>query len=284
MMSSEQNVEQPRRRKVTTALSIIVLLIVLYWALRAFERVNLYIPSRTLDAKPSDIGLTYTDVSLTAEDGVKIHAWFIPSENASATLLFCHGNAGNISHRLESIRLFHELGLNVLIFDYRGYGRSNGRPSEEGTYMDTRAAFDYAKTTSDQVVIFGRSLGGAVAVDLASKVDDAAALIVESSFTSTIAVGKEVYPFLPVSWIVTMQYDSLSKIPRVVCPVLVIHSPEDDIIPYHHGQALFEAASEPKMFLEITGGHNGGFIDSGEVYTDGIRRFLVEAGLKGDPS
>ncbi len=259
---------------MTAALTVVILLILLYWTLRAFERINLYIPSRILEAKPSDVGLQYTDLTLTAEDGVKLHGWLIPSENAPATLLFCHGNAGNISHRLESIQLFHELGLNVLIFDYRGYGRSNGRPSEQGTYLDARAAYERAKTTSDRVVVFGRSLGGAVAVDLVSNVDDAAALIVESSFTSTVAVGKEIYPFLPVSWIVTAYYDSLSKIPRVRCPVLVIHSPDDDIIPYHHGRELFEAAPEPKQFLEILGDHNGGFIESGTIYTEGIREFL----------
>ena len=261
---------------MTTTITVIVFILALWWALRAFERTNVYIPSRNLEAKPSDMGLSYEDVVLTTEDMVSLHAWWVPSDKPVATLLFCHGNAGNISHRLESIRIFHELDLNVLIFDYRGYGRSTGRPSEEGTYRDARAAYAHARSIGHPVVIFGRSLGGAIAIDLASRVDDAAALIVESSFTSTVAVGKDIYPFLPVTWIVTILYDSISKIPAVRCPVLVIHSPDDDIIPYHHGRELFEAAPETKHFLEISGDHNGGFFDSGSVYTDGIRRFLAD--------
>lgn len=261
---------------MTPALTIAILIVALWWALRAFERTNIYIPSRTLEAKPTDIGLQYEDVELITEDGVSLHAWFVRSDRPIATLVFCHGNAGNISHRLDSIRLFHELNLNVLIFDYRGYGRSDGRPSEEGTYRDAQAAYAYAKSTGGPVVIFGRSLGGAVAIDLASRANDAAALIVESSFTSTVAVGKEIYPFLPISWMTTIRYDSISKIPRVRCPVLVIHSPDDDIIPYHHGRELFNAAPEPKCFLDISGDHNTGFTDSGSAYPDGIRRFLAD--------
>lgn len=257
-----------------TALTIVVLIFVLWWALRAFERANVYMPSRILQAKPTDIGLRYEDVTLTTEDLVSLHAWFVPTEKPIATLLFCHGNAGNVSHRLDSIRIFHELSLNVLIFDYRGYGRSNGRASEEGTYLDARAAYAHAKSTAHSVVVFGRSLGGAIAVDLVSRVDDAAALIVESSFTSSVALGKEIYPFLPVSWIATIQYESIRKIPRVCCPVLVIHSRNDDVIPFHHGRGLFDAAPEPKRFLEISGDHNAGFVDSGPTYTDGIREFL----------
>ncbi|MFH1739798.1 MAG: alpha/beta hydrolase [bacterium] len=261
---------------MTTVVGIAVFVLVFWWGVRAFERANLFIPSRLLEAKPDDIGLEFENIPIEADDSVMLHAWFVPADQPIATLLFCHGNAGNISHRLDSIRIFHEMNLNVLIFDYRGYGRSDGRPSEQGTYLDAQAAYKYAKSKDAPVVIFGRSLGGAVAVDLASRVDDAAALIVESAFTSTIAMGKEIYPFLPVSKIVTMPYNSLSKIPRVRCPVLVIHSPEDDIIPYHHGQELFEAAPEPKQFLQISGDHNGGYIESGTTYTEGVKRFLAE--------
>ncbi len=258
------------------AVALIVLGFVLWWGMRMFERANVYIPSRILEANPSDIGLKYENVQLVTEDNVFLHGWFIPAGKPIATLLFCHGNAGNISHRLDSIRIFHELDLNVFIFDYRGYGRSDGRPSENGTYLDAQAAYSYARSTSDSVVIFGRSLGGAVAIDLASKVSDATALMVESSFTSIVAIGKEFYPFLPVSWMVTIQYDSIKKIRHVNCPVLVIHSPDDDIIPYHHGVELYEAAPGSKRFLEIGGDHNSGYIVSGSTYTEGIRSFLSE--------
>jgi len=264
------------RRAVTTFLGIVVLILVGWWGIRAFERANIFIPSRILEGKPTDIGLEYSDFLVEPMPGQHVHGWFIPAEKPIATLLFCHGNAGNISHRLDSIRLFHELNLNVLIFDYRGYGRSDDGSSEERVYADAFTVYQAARKREGPIVLFGRSLGGAVAVDLASHVDDAAALIVESSFTSTVAIGKEVYPFLPISWIVTMPFDSLSKIPNVRCPVLVIHSPQDDIIPFHHGKELFEAAPEPKKFLQISGDHNNGYMDSGKTYTDGIAAFLAE--------
>jgi len=264
------------RRAVTTFLGIAVLILVGWWGIRAFERANLFIPSRILEAKPSDIGLEYKDFVVEPTPGQHVHGWFIPAEKSIAILLFCHGNAGNISHRLDSIRLFHELNLSVLIFDYRGYGRSDDGSSEERVYADAFSVYQAARTHEEPIVLFGRSLGGAVAVDLATRVDDAAALIVESSFTSTVAIGKELYPFLPVSWMVTMPFDSLSKIPKVRCPVLVIHSPEDDIIPFHHGKELFEAAPEPKKFLQISGDHNNGYRESGRIYTDGIAAFLAE--------
>lgn len=248
----------------------------LYAYLRWFERANVWIPMKTLTGTPADAGLPYEDVFLTSDDGVRIHAWWIPREDALASLLFCHGNAGNVSSRLESIRLFHSLGLNVFIFDYRGYGQSGGRPSEEGTYRDAGAARSWVmgKTPDSPLVLFGRSLGAAVAAELAADGEGGDALIFESGFTSVGDIGSELFPFLPVRWIQTIQYDSLAKIPEVKMPVMVIHSPEDEIIPFHHGERIFEAANPPKEFLTIRGSHNGGYLESGELYTAGIAGFI----------
>ena len=250
-------------------------LIVIYLFFRWFERANVWQPTRSLEAHPDEVGLPYEEVFFTAADGVKLHGWYIPSASPAASLLFCHGNAGNISHRLESLRLFHLLALNVFIFDYRGYGKSQGRPSEAGTYRDARAAFDWlhSRDAGLPMVLFGRSLGAAVAVDLAMRVP-AAGLIFESGFTSIADLGRELFPWLPVRYLQTIYYDSLNKMAGVKMPVLVVHSPDDEIISFHHGKAIYEAASEPKVFLKIHGDHNEGFLLSERDYLQGIALFL----------
>ena len=235
------------------------------------------IPGRTIMATPENINLSYQDVSFYTEDNIKLHGWFIPNENAKATLLFFHGNAGNISHRLDSIKIFHDLGLNVFIIDYRGYGQSAGEITENGFYRDAEAAWNYLVDVRDireeDVIIFGRSLGASVASWLASN-KSPAALIVESAFTSVPAMGQRLYPFLPVRWLSRFQFDTLQHIKNVSSPVLVAHSQNDEIIPYSEGRKIFEAANEPKQFLEMSGGHNDGFIISGTAYTDGIELFI----------
>lgn len=239
----------------------------------------LYFPSPTLDTTPRDASLAYEDVSLTCEDGTKIHAWYIPADSARATLIFCHGNAGNISHRLESISQFHRLGLSVLIFDYHGYGDSEGKPGEQETYQDAEAAWKYLAETKgispDSIIIFGRSLGGAVAVWLAAH-HQPKALVVESSFTSIVDVAAHYYPFLPVRLLARVDYDSQKLIGQIEVPVLIIHSPDDDLIPFKLGRKLFESANEPKQFLKIHGGHNAGYLDSDDVYMQGWRDFLAQ--------
>ncbi len=247
----------------------------LFWAVRRFESSNLYFPTKTIDANPSHIGLDYQQLSVSTSKGGHIEGWIVPAENSRGVLLFCHGNAGNIGHRLESIRIFHDLNLTVVIFDYPGYGESTGRPHETSLYASARAVYDpvIKEFDSDRVVLFGRSLGAAVAVELATQVP-AAGLITESAFTSTLDIGRDVFPFLPVRLLVTQHFDSLSKIAHVSIPKLIVHSRQDEIIPYRHGQRLFEAAAEPKTFLEITGGHNDGFLNSGKHYVEGIRAFV----------
>ena len=234
-------------------------------------------PGREPEATPAAVGLAYEDVALQTVDDIRLHAWFIPAENPRATVLFCHGNAGNISHRLDSIRLLHSLGLQVLIFDYRGYGKSEGRPSEKGTYRDVDAAWHYLREvrglTEAGIIIFGRSLGAAVAADLASRTRPAA-VILESAFTSVPDMAAEFYPWLPVRLLSRYRYDNLGKVARIARPLLLVHSRQDEIIPFAHGERLFGRAREPKQFLELTGGHNDAFLTSRKAYTHGLKSFL----------
>ncbi|MGB5178343.1 MAG: alpha/beta hydrolase [Gammaproteobacteria bacterium] len=235
------------------------------------------LPSRALDATPADIGLPFETIHLTTEDGIQLHAWYVPAVAARGTLLFNHGNAGNIAHRLDSIRLFNSLGLNVLIYDYRGFGESGGKPSEQGTYRDARAAWDYLHENraiaARRIVILGRSLGAAIAVDLASQVPSAG-VILESAFTSVPDMAAHLYPWLPVRFLVRYKYDSAVKIGRISSPLLMMHSRDDEIIPFSQGEELFAHANEPKRFLELNGGHNDGHHASHEAYTKALQQFL----------
>ncbi|HSF47562.1 MAG TPA: alpha/beta hydrolase [Burkholderiales bacterium] len=235
------------------------------------------LPSRSIIATPQDIGLSYERVSLETEDGLRLQGWFIPAPEARGVLLFLHGNAGNISHRLDSIRIFHKLRLSVLIFDYRGYGESEGEPSELGTYLDAEAAWRHLTqdrgVSADKIVLFGRSLGASIAAYLASRLEPAA-LIVESTFTSVPDLAQELYPFLPARWLSRFRYDTREYLRATSRPVLIVHSPNDEIIPYAHGEALYAAAASPKHLLKIHGGHNDGFLASGAAYVCGLDRFL----------
>lgn len=239
----------------------------------------IYFPDRSLLADPSSIGLQFESVYFEAADGIKLSGWFIPSDSARGVLLFCHGNAGNISHRLESIQIFHQLGLDVFIFDYRGYGQSEGKPTETGTYQDAAAAWRYLveerKLASTDIVVFGRSLGGAIASWLAQQ-HTPRALIVESSFTSIPDIAATLYRYLPVRQLLRFDYNTAEYLSRVNCPVLVVHSRNDEMMPFSHGQRLFEVAGEPKQFLEISGTHNEGFLMSGERYEQGLDVFISE--------
>lgn len=236
-----------------------------------------FIPSNSIEITPAEIGLEYEDIFFVTEDSVRLNGWFIPAKSEKAVLLFCHGNGGNISHRLESFQLFNRLGLSIFIFDYRGYGKSGGSPTEEGTYLDARAAWNYIVRekgiAKDKIVILGRSLGGAVAAHLAREVKPQA-LVVESAFTSVGDLGAELYPFFPVRLLSRFKYATVKYVSKISCPILIVHSPEDDIIPYHHGQKIYEAAHEPKQFLKIKGLHNDGFLVSGKQYEDGVSSFI----------
>ncbi len=234
-------------------------------------------PSRSIVATPKDISMDYAPVNITTEDDIELDAWFVPNTEARATLLFFHGNAGNISHRLDSIKIFHRLRMNVFIFDYRGYGRSTGNPSESGVYKDAQAAWQHL--TQDrgipprEILLFGRSLGGAIATWLAVRTQ-AGGLIIESTFTSVPDLAAKLYPFLPVRLLARLDFNTRKALHSVQIPVLVIHSRDDEIIPYSHGQMNYDSANEPKQFIELRGGHNDGFLVSESTYERGIQHFL----------
>ena len=255
----------------------------------AFQDQLLFQPSSRLLATPDDAGMPYETVHLDTDDGETLHGWWIPppdvsretspGELAKHTLLFFHGNAGNISGRLESVKQFHELGLNVLIVDYRGYGQSTGSPSEEGIYRDADACWRYltkAKGFAPQnIVVFGRSMGGGPATWLATR-EQPGAVILESVFTNVPDVGAHHYSFLPVRALATNQFDNESRVGGTKAPKLFIHSRGDRVVPFELGRRVYEAAAEPKQFLEIEGGHNDGFLVSEESYLRTISGFLEE--------
>ncbi|MFZ2524564.1 MAG: alpha/beta hydrolase [Candidatus Ferrigenium altingense] len=236
---------------------------------------------REIIATPGQAGLQYEDIRLTTSDGLDLHGWHIPAPQTHAqprgTVLFLHGNAGNISHRIDSLQMFHRLGYSTLIFDYRGYGNSGGTPSEQGTYRDAEAAWRYLteqrRIPSCRIVLFGESLGGAVGAWLAAR-QKPAALVIASGFTSVPGLARHFYPYLPVQWLARIRYDTEKNLRAVAAPVLIAHSPEDEIIPFEHGQALFEAANPPKRFLELAGGHNDGFIFMRASWVEALGDFL----------
>lgn len=234
-------------------------------------------PSRKVYPKPGSVGLDYETISLQTEDNVKIQGWFVSHPEQIGVVLFCHGNAGNISHRLDTLRLIHDLGLSVLIFDYRGYGESKGKPSEQGTYRDAEAAWQFLtqekQYKANDIIIWGRSLGAAVAAKIAEG-KPIKGVILESPFTSAPDLGKELYPFLPVKIISRFSYDVKKSMGLLVSPLLIVHSRDDEIIPFKHGQRLFELARQPKYFLEIRGGHNNGLYVSREQYIAALGNFL----------
>lgn len=238
---------------------------------------------RGFQATPANIGLRFDAVTLATDDGEKLDAWHVPAKagtSARGLVLVFHGNAGNIGHRLDYLRMFHDLGYASLILDYRGYGRSSGRPSEKGTYLDAGAAWRHATQMlgypAAKIVLFGESMGGAVAAQLATA-QRPAALVLASTFTSVPDLGAGIYPWLPVRLLARIGYDTRERLTMIASPVMVIHSRDDDIIPFAHGEQLFAAARPPKRFLEIEGSHNDGFVFSRETWVRGLDDFLRPA-------
>lgn len=245
----------------------------------ALEARFIFFPDRRIDATPHDLGLVFEEVYFTTQDGVRLNGWWIPGTGSPITILWFHGNGGNISHRLDNIRLRHDLlGANLFIFDYRGYGQSEGTASEEGTYRDGDAAIQYLHSRADvdptRVVFLGESLGSAVAVEMATT-RACAALILESPFLSIAEMAKVSFPFLPIGSLLQTKYDTLSKIGRVSAPLLIIHGEDDEIVPFRHGRRLFEAAGEPKEFYAIKQArHNDLYLVGGQAYLETLSRFL----------
>ncbi len=253
------------------------LLVVLVYFMQGRMLYLAEVSGRTLIMTPTDVGMDFQYVSITTTDGVMLHGWFIAGQS-SRVLLFFHGNAGNISHRLDSIAQFRELGLSVLIIDYRGYGQSAGRTTERGIYRDADAAWRYLiddrGIVANDIVIFGRSLGASVASRLASE-HQPLALIVESSFTSVPDIAQDLYPWLPARWLSRLSHATRDYVRDVRCPILIIHSRDDEIIPFRHGEAIFASANEPRTLLTIRGTHNDAFLLDERAYVEGLRTFLA---------
>ncbi len=269
----------------TTALVAAFLAALLFIADRTglIERYFIYFPQKELGADPSHVGLPFEDVSFTAADGKVLHGWFVPGRN-EVTWLWFHGNAGNISDRLGNLKLLHdELGVSVLLFDYRGYGRSEGRPTEKGTYRDADAALVYLRSrgdvSPDRIIYFGRSLGAAVAVELATRYPPYG-LILESPFPSVRHMARLSYRFLPMWPLLVDRYDSQARIAKVQAPLLVLHGDQDDTVPIEAGRKLFDAAREPKHFYAVQGaGHNDTYDVGGRSYFAALRSFVEQLAL-----
>ncbi len=281
----------------------ILVLVYAVWglALLFLQPKLLYHPLREISFTPADLGLEYEEVAFRSTNGVRLTGWYVPANDrrqmtedgrqkplpssvlrppsSDMTVLVCHGNSGNIGHLLDSLGLLSSLGLNCLAFDYRGYGNSNGRPTEAGMYLDAQAAYDWLTGAKgippEQIVLLGRSLGASVAAHLAGRVR-VAGLVAESAFTSYVDMATRFYPYLPVRLFrrFLFRYNTLAYIKDVHCPVMVLHSREDELVPFASATRLFEATHEPKQFVELVGDHNAGFLLSGDAYTGAWRRWL----------
>ncbi|TET93009.1 MAG: alpha/beta hydrolase [Desulfobacteraceae bacterium] len=260
-------------------LIIFILAVIIFY--QQLENSIIFYPDKALDDRPSNWDLCYKDIQFLTPDGQKLHGWFFPVSGKSPVLLFCHGNAGNISHRIENIKFLVKRDISVFIFDYRGYGQSSGRPSEKGIYIDGIAAYDYLtnieKISPDRIVIFGRSIGGAVAIEVALQ-RKVRCLIIESTFTSTKDMAKTIFPFFIVSPFLPHHYNNILKIADVSVPKLIIHGEDDNIVPFSMGNKLFAQATEPKLFLPIHGaGHNDTYVVGGEDYFEAIVNFILSS-------
>lgn len=269
-----------------------------------------YAPIKELPFSPAELGLDFEDVSFRTADRLRLHGWFIPAStrlerggpapnadlsgvaNLSSvapakeeaktefTVLYCHGNGGNMMYFLDTVNFLNAIGLNCFIFDYRGYGSSQGKPSENGTYLDVRAAYRWLTKKKGipphNVIIFGWSLGGTLAAYLASRAKaKARALVIEAAFTSYPDIGRKYYPYMPVRWFARFKYPTIDFIRKVNCPVLVIHSRDDETIPFDFGLQLYDAANDPKDFVELRGGHNDAFLVSAETYKKAWLKWLA---------
>ena len=273
--------EEGRRTLVRAAFAALCLAIILGLAggvILLFETRLIYFPSRGHEVTPAGLGLAHEDVWLTAEDGVRLHGWFLPVPQASWVTLVSHGNAGNISHRLDRALLLQaRLRSSVLLYDYRGYGASEGSPDEAGTYRDARAAYRYLSEDknipSERIVLLGESLGSAVSLELALA-RPAAALVLEAPFTSVPDMVRTTI-FAPLAPLVWTRYDNLSKIRRLRVPLLVLQGDRDEVVPFAQGRRLFDEAPEPKRHFAIPGaGHNDTYVVGGDAYWRVISDFL----------
>jgi fermentation-respiration switch protein FrsA (DUF1100 family) len=270
-----------RKKGVKTMLIGLVIFVgvgylVIGFTIYFLQPIMVYVPTAEIEVEPNEVGLAYEDIYFENSVGTKLNGWYIPSPGAKLTILFCHGNGGNISYYLSKAMMYHSLGANCFLFDYSGYAKSRGKPSEKGTYDDAGSAYKWLVETKqiepNSIILHGWSLGGPIAANVAST-EPVKGLILESTPTSAPDIAGKYYPIFPAKLFCRYKYDTTSYIKNVKCPVLIIHSPQDDIIPYSMGQKLFEIANEPKKFIEISGTHNTDQLES-DIYKSGIQNWL----------
>jgi len=273
-----------RRIMTMTILTIAGFYVVFCAAVFFLQSRLIYFPGSAREVTRDALSLPLEEVTLDSrapseKKPVRIVGWFVPAPQDRGTVLLCHGNAGTIADRGEIIGILHDLGLNVFIVDYRGYGKSEGAPTEQGLYADAAAAWEYLTlkrgVPARRIIVMGKSLGGGVASQLAEQ-RGPGALILQSTFTSTADMGARLYPFLPVRLLTRHRYETLKRMPKIQCPVLVAHSPQDEMVPYAFGRAIYDAARQPKRFLEMRGSHNEGFLEMGNTYANGLDTFLKD--------
>jgi fermentation-respiration switch protein FrsA (DUF1100 family) len=270
-----------KKNRIKNMIGLLLAPFVLYFVLRAFEHRQVYHPSRVMDGTPEEAGQPAEDFFFKAGNGKRLHAWFYAADPRSPrrqfVVLYCHGNAGNITSRPGYYQAILQARVNLLAFDYRGYGRSDGKPDEAGTYADTLGAVAWLKQkgfATTNIILWGESLGGGVASEVALR-EQVGGLVLQSSFTSIPDMGAERFPILPVRLLGRIKYDTRSKLPRINCPVLVMHSREDQIVPFAHAERNFAAAREPKLFQELKGGHNDALEGDDQAYAEGFEKFLA---------
>ncbi|MBM3244322.1 MAG: alpha/beta hydrolase [Candidatus Omnitrophica bacterium] len=259
-------------------LLIIIVAVIIFKIYFIFiEQKSLYHPDKDIPETPANLRIAFEEVNFKTADGNLLNGWFVPAKNAKVTVLYCHGNAGNIYHRLHKVKFFHDMGLNFFIFDYRGYGKSSGSPSEKGLYKDAQGAYDYMASRGDvdknRIVVYGKSLGGPVAADLCLH-RKAAALILEGSFASVALRAQQLYPFLPMKLLITQKYDAMVKVKDIHIPKLIAHARQDEVISFRHGEILFKNAVEPKQFLPFDGGHNDDIFVTSDIYEGELKKFM----------
>ena len=273
-------------RKILRLIPFLFLFFAGYYVYRAadlyfHQEKYIFHPEKAWKATPASEGLAYEDLTLRSSDGVRLSAWYIPSEVSKGSIIFLHGNSRNMSSDLDGVKMYHAMGYHVLIVDYRGYGKSEGSIDEQGTYRDAQAAWDWLvrskRESPDRIVICGHSLGAAIAAELASK-HPPKALILEAAFTSISDAGQSRYPYFPVKLLSRYHYDTLGMLSSIRCPVLIVHSRDDEIIPFSHAQRLYAAVTGKKDFIELNGPHKGDYQPTLEKYHRGVKQFLDSLG------